>query len=114
MHIKVMVATRGWGVASSRRVLGGVWFLRTLAVGFFYPTPEVELNYLLHRTPKLGMLTRASWNGTISFKSFIEADNSYCAARFPLIASFYKIADSQTLFTLCLGGGNLKRSESEI
>jgi len=42
-------------------VFGVVGFLRTLEVGFFHltPTPEVHLNHLLHRTPKLGILTRA-------------------------------------------------------
>jgi len=34
----------------------GVGFLRT-EVGFFHPTPEVQLNCLLYRTPK--SLTRA-------------------------------------------------------
>jgi len=29
-----------------------------------------------------------------------------CASRFPLIASCYKILESQTSFTLCLGNGN--------
>jgi len=40
-----------------------VGFIRTLGVGvgFFnlIPTPEAQLNYFLHRTPKLGILTRA-------------------------------------------------------
>jgi len=43
--------------------LGEVGILRTLGVGvgFFYPTPtpEFQLNHLLHRTHKLGLLTRA-------------------------------------------------------
>jgi len=49
--------------------LGGVGFLRTLGVGFlrtlgvgvgfFCPTPEVQLNHFLQRTCKLGILTRA-------------------------------------------------------
>jgi len=50
-------------VQTSRRFLGGVGFIRTLGVGvgFFnlIPTPEAQLNYFLHRTPKLGILTRA-------------------------------------------------------
>jgi len=43
------------------RFLGGVGFLRALGVGFFHqtPTPEVQLNHLLNRTPKLGILTCA-------------------------------------------------------
>jgi len=54
----------------------GVGFLRTLEVGFFHPTPtpEVQLNHLLHRTPKLGVLTRACGNGTTSFEIFIETE----------------------------------------
>jgi len=42
--------------------LGGVGFLTPgvgVGIGFFYPTPKVQLNYFLHRTPKLGILTRA-------------------------------------------------------
>jgi len=91
----------GVGDAGSRRFLGavGVGFLRTLevgvgvGVGFFYPTPtlEVQLNHFVHRIPKLGIPTRACWNGAISFQTFIEA------------ASCYKIVDSQTSFTLCQG-----------
>jgi len=42
-------------------------------------------------------------NGTISFETFIETMNSCCVPRFPLIASCYKIHDSQTSFTLCQG-----------
>ena len=38
---------------------GGVGFLRTLEVGFFHLTPEVQLNHLLQRTSKLEILTRA-------------------------------------------------------
>jgi len=74
----------GW----SQRIWGGVGFLKTpwVEVGFFYPTRtrEVQLKHFLHRTTKLGILTRARWNGTISFETFIEAGKS-C-----LIASCYK------------------------
>jgi len=35
-----------------RKFLGGVGFL-------FYPTPEVQLNHFLNRTPKLRVLARA-------------------------------------------------------
>jgi len=57
-----------------------------LYIGFFYPTPtpEVQLNYFLHRIPKLGILTRACWKCTISFQTFIETENSCCAPRCPL------------------------------
>jgi len=61
--------------------LGGVGFLRTLGVGCFYRT--VQLNYFLHRR----VLTRASGNGAISFEIFVETENSYCAPRFPLSAT---------------------------
>jgi len=36
---------------------------------------------------------------------FIATDNSCCAPQFPLITSYYKIVDSQTLFTLRQGVG---------
>jgi len=69
-----------------KRKCGGTWhiggfcvkvgFLRTLGVGvaFFYLTPatEVQFNHVLHRTPKLRILTLASWNGTISFKTLFK------------------------------------------
>jgi len=82
--------------------LGGarVGFLRTLGVGvgIFYPTPtqQVQLNQFLHRTPESGISTRAYWNGTFSFEIFTEAEKFCCVPRFPLIASCYKIFDSQT------------------
>jgi len=43
---------QGCGVARSRNFFGGVGFLRTLEVRFFYPALEVQLNHFLHRTPK--------------------------------------------------------------
>jgi len=46
---------------------------------------------LLQRTHKLRILTRACRNGTISFETFIETNNSCCAPRFPLIASCCKL-----------------------
>jgi len=51
----------GVRVAKSRRFLGGVGFLTslTVGVGFFYLTPEVQLNHFIHCAPKLGNLTRA-------------------------------------------------------
>ena len=81
----------------------GVGFLRPLGVGvgFFYPTPEVQLDYFLHRTPMLEILTRTCWNGTISFETFVETENSCCAPWFPLIVSCYKIDDNQTSFISC-------------
>jgi len=38
----------------------------------FFPTPEVHFNYFLHRTPKLGILTRVCWNGTVSFETLLK------------------------------------------
>jgi len=90
----------------SRRFSGGVGIRRTLRVGIVYPIAEVQSNYFLHCTPKLEILTRACWNGTISYETFIETENSCCAQRFPLIDSRYKIVDSQASFTLCQGVGN--------
>ena len=49
----------GVGVARSQGFLGGVGLLRTLEVRFFHSTPTVQLNHLLHRTPRSGILTRA-------------------------------------------------------
>ena len=49
----------GAGVVRSRRFLGGVrvGFLTTLGagVGFFCPTPDAQLDHLLHHTPNLGI-----------------------------------------------------------
>jgi len=63
-------------------VFGVVGFLRKPGVrfGFFYPTatPEVHLNYFLHCTRKLGILTRAYWNGTTCFETFVETENFCC------------------------------------
>jgi len=42
------------------------------------------------------------WNGTISCETFIETEDSCCAQWFPLIASCYKIVDSQTSLMLRL------------
>ena len=39
----------------SRRFLGGVGFLTTLGVEFFCPTPDVQLDHILHHTRKLGI-----------------------------------------------------------
>jgi len=59
--------SHAWNQAGlqSPRFLNGVRFLRTLGVvvgikvKIFYPTPKVQLNHFLHRTPKLGFLTQA-------------------------------------------------------
>jgi len=52
--------------------------------GFFCPTPEVQLNTSLRCNPKLGIVTHACWDGTISFKTLIETDNSCCAPQFAI------------------------------
>jgi len=48
---------QGCGVVRSRRFLGGVGvgFLTTLGVevGFYCPTPDVQLDHFLRHTPKL-------------------------------------------------------------
>jgi len=48
---------QGCEVVTSRRFLGGVGFLTTLGVGvgFFCPTPDVQLEHFLHRVLKLGI-----------------------------------------------------------
>ena len=96
----------------SRRFSGGVGIRRTLRVGIVYPIAEVQSNYFLHCTPKLEILTRACWNGTISYETFIETENSCCAQRFPLIDSRYKIVDSQASFTYVKESEILERLES--
>ena len=78
--------------------VGGVGFLRTLGVGFFYPTPEVQLNHYLNHTPKLGISVEIV---QFLYETFIETENSCCASRFLLIAGCYNIVDNQTSFTLC-------------
>ena len=89
----------------NRRFLDRVGFLTTLGVGFIYLTPELQLNHFLHRPLPNSCLLK---NGTISFETFMETENSCCVPRFPLIASCYRIVDSQTSFTF------LQSRESEI
>jgi len=87
---KTICYDQGCGVARSRMFLGGVGirYLRSLGV-------DVQLNHFIHCTPKLGIPTCAYWNGTISYEIFIKTEFFCCLRRFPLIASCYKIADSQ-------------------
>ena len=89
----------------NRRFLDRVGFLTTLGVGFIYLTPELQLNHFLHHTLPNSCLLK---NDTISFETFMETENSCCVPRFPLIASCYRIVDSQTSFTF------LQSRESEI
>ena len=81
-----------------------------MEVGLFYPTsvPEVQFNQ--------GILTRAFENGSFSFKTFTETDNSCCVPRFPLSVSCYEILDSQllSLYVKVSVSEILERSESEI
>ena len=72
------------------------------------PTPEVELNYFLDRTLKVRNPNLYLLRFYNIFRNFIERESSCCAPRFPLIASCYKIVDSQTSFTLCEGVGSRK------
>jgi len=85
-------------VARSRRYLGGVGviFLTTVGVGFL-SDPGSPIESFLHHTPKLGI--------PVEMVKFLlkltETGNSCCVPRFSLIASGYKIVDSQTSFELC-------------
>jgi len=66
---------QGCGVIRSRRVLGGV------GVGFFCPTPDVQLDHFLHHTPKLGIPVEM-----VQFLvKLLLKQISCCAPRFPLI-----------------------------
>ena len=68
----------------------------------FHPTTtrkSFQLNHFLHRTPTLRILTRAYWNFSISFETFVETETSCCVPRFALITSGYKIVGSKTSFT---------------
>ena len=89
----------------SRRFLGGVGFLRTLGV---------QQNNFLHRkfftSHKLGILTRACWNGTICFETFIETDNSCCCTTISIIVSRYKTANRQISLMLCEGVRNFGKT----
>jgi len=93
----------------SRRFLAGVGFLTTLAVGvgFFCPTPDVQLDNFLHHTPKSGIPVEMV---TISFETFVESEVSYCAPRFPLILTF----KLHSLYVKKSESEILERSESEI
>ena len=64
--------------------MGGFWIV---GVGFFI---RYENNFL-HRIPKLRILTRACWIGTISFETYWNTENSCCGPWFPLMTSCWKI-----------------------
>jgi len=42
------------------------------------PASEISMNHFLHCTAKIGILTHACWNGTISFETFIETEFMRC------------------------------------
>jgi len=65
--------------------LGGVGFLTTpgveVVVGFFCPTPDIELDHFLHHTPKFGIPVEM-----VKFLSKLLLKQISCRApRFPLI-----------------------------
>jgi len=71
--------------------LGGVGDLTTLVVGVgFLSDSGVQLDHFLHHTPKLGISVEMV---TISFETFVQAEVSCCAPRFPLIltAKFHSL-----------------------
>ena len=85
--------------------VGGFWWSRipnhTVSRSRIFcptPTPDVQLD---HFCIKL-LNWDSCWNGTISFKTFVETEISCCAPRFPLI-----LTDKFHLFCV-------KESESEI
>jgi len=83
----------------SRRFLGGVGveFLTVLGVGvgFFCPTPDVQLGHFLHHTHKLGIsVEMAEFLLKLLLKQI-----SCCVPRFPLILT--------SKFPSCQGVGNL-------
>jgi len=68
-------------------------------VGFFCstPTPEVQLDHFLHHTRKLGIPVEMVH---FVLKLVVKQISSF-APQFPLLANFYKIVNSQSLFRLC-------------
>jgi len=55
----------------------------------FCPTPDLRLDHFLDHTS----IGNFCWNGTISFKNFVETEISCCVPRFPLIltAKFHSL-----------------------
>jgi len=86
--------------------LGGVGFLTTLGVGvgFFCPTPEVQLDHFLHHTLKLRIPVKMAQ----FLLKLLLTQISCCAPRFPLIltAKFHSLYVKESEI--------LKRSESDI
>ena len=69
---------------------------------------RVESDYFLHRTPKFGLLSRAFWNGTISFETFIET--RVLAAHH----DFHRLLVATKSFTAKLHSRYVKESVSKI
>ena len=83
-----------------RRFLVGVrlGFLTTLGVGvgFLYDADSrCPIGSFFTSHPHIG---NSCWNGTISFKKFVETDISFCAPRFPVIvkAKFHSFCVNET------------------
>jgi len=88
--------------------LGGVGFLTILGVGvgFFCPTPDVQLDQLLNRTLNLGIPVEM----VVSFETFVETEISCCTSRFPLNLT----ANFIPFMLRSRESGILERPESEI
>ena len=96
----------GVRVAKGRRCLSGARFLTTRGVGygFFCPTPtlEVQLDQFFASHSKVG---NSCWNGTITYETFVETENSCFVPRFPMSVRCCNILNCQNSFTLCEGVG---------
>jgi len=84
----------------SRRFLSGVGFLTTLGGGVGVFLSDSDSGGPIGLVFYIALLSWESWwNGTISYETFAETENSCGVQQFPLSASCYKIVDSQTSFT---------------
>ena len=75
----------------------------------FCQTPEFQLNHFIRYTSKLGIPSRACWNGTISYGTFVETANSCCVCHdfcWLLVATKRLRAKLHSLY--------VRKSESEI
>ena len=91
---------QGCKVVRSWRFLDGVGFLTKLGVRvrFFCPDSGFSIGSFFTSHSWIG---NSSWNGTISFETFVETENSCCVPWFPLILtakfhSFY-VKESEIL-----------------
>jgi len=86
--------------------VGGVAFLTTLAVEFFCPTPNVQLDHFSHHTLKFEIPVEM-----VQFLlKLLLKHISCCAPRFPFILT----AKLHSLYVKESESGILERSESEI